>query len=276
MKTPRRRNLRGLPFNRMIPNILTLLALCAGLTSILFGLKEQWQQAVLAFFTAAILDALDGRVARLLKSTSKFGAELDSLSDFVSFGVAPPLILYLWTMHNAGEAGWVLVLLFSICCALRLARFNTNLESPERPPWAYNFFTGVPSPAGAGLVLLPMVLTFEFGPGFFNLPIVVAVFMIGVAVLMVSRIPTFAFKSFNVPPRWVLPMFLIVGLLAAMLVSAPWTTLSVLGVLYMAGIPFAVRSYRKLAARAEELQSRPVNHGPEIADFPKWKVDGSD
>jgi CDP-diacylglycerol--serine O-phosphatidyltransferase len=256
MRRPRARNLRGLPFNRMIPNILTMLALCAGVTSIHFGLESQWGNAVLAFFTAAILDGLDGRVARILKGTSKFGAELDSLSDFVSFGVAPPLVLYLWTMHNAGNIGWVLVLLFSVCCALRLARFNTALENPEKPAWAYNFFTGVPSPAGAGLVLLPMVLTFELGSGFFDEPAVVGVFMIAVAILMVSRVPTFAFKKFHVAPRWVLPLMLAFGLLAAGLVSAPWMTLATLGVIYLIGIPISIQTYRRMESQAAKLRAR--------------------
>ncbi|MCH7958471.1 MAG: CDP-alcohol phosphatidyltransferase family protein, partial [Proteobacteria bacterium] len=126
----------------MIPNILTLLALCAGMTAILFGLQDRWEQAVFSLLVAAILDGLDGRVARILKGTSKFGAELDSLSDFICFGVAPAILLYLWTMQDLGRLGWVLVLLFSVCCALRLARFNTNLDEPDLPPWAYNFFSG--------------------------------------------------------------------------------------------------------------------------------------
>ena len=256
MRRPRARNLRGLPFNRMIPNILTMLALCAGVTSIHFALEAQWGNAVLAFFTAAILDGLDGRVARILKGTSKFGAELDSLSDFVSFGVAPPLVLYLWTMHNAGNIGWVLVLLFSVCCALRLARFNTALEAPEKPAWAYNFFTGVPSPAGAGLVLLPMVLSFELGSGFFDEPAVVGVFMVAVAFLMVSRIPTFAFKKFHVAPRWVLPMMLAFGLLAAGLVTAPWMTLATLGVIYLIGIPISIQTYRRMETQAAKIRAR--------------------
>ena len=160
MRPVRRPRLKALPFNRMIPNILTLLALCAGLTSIRFGLLEQWQLAVVALFAAAIFDGLDGRVARILKGTSKFGAELDSLSDFISFGVAPAIVLYLWTMQTWGNIGWLVVLIFSVCCALRLARFNTNLDEPNTPPWAVNFFTGVPAPAAGGRV------TFAYSDGF--------------------------------------------------------------------------------------------------------------
>lgn len=250
---PRRKRLKGLPFNRMIPNILTLLALSAGMTAIRFALEERWEHAMLAILVAAMLDALDGRVARILKGTSKFGAELDSLADFLNFGVAPALILYLWTMKDAGRIGWVLTLLFSICCVLRLARFNTDVDEPKAPPWAYNFFTGVPAPAGGGLVLLPMMLSFNLGDGFFRQPWVTGLFMIIVAGLMVSRIPTFAFKKFKVPNPLILPSMLLVGLLAATLVSAPWTTISVLLILYLASIPFSVRAYRSLRRKAQAL-----------------------
>ncbi|HTH17839.1 MAG TPA: CDP-diacylglycerol--serine O-phosphatidyltransferase, partial [Magnetospirillum sp.] len=195
----------GLSINRLIPNILTLLALCAGLTSIRFGLHGAWEKAVLSIILAGILDGLDGRVARLLQGTSKFGAELDSLSDFVSFGVAPAMLLYFWTMQGAGGLGWAMVLLYTVCCGLRLARFNTMLGQADLPPYAYNFFTGVPAPAAAGVVLLPMVASFEFGAGFFNRPTLVAVFLLGVSFLMVSTIPTFSFKKVRIPNAWVLP-----------------------------------------------------------------------
>ena len=195
----RRRRLKGLPFNRMIPNILTMLALSAGMTAVRFGLQDQWKPAVIAIVVAAVLDALDGRIARMLKGASKFGAELDSLSDFICFGVAPSIMLYLWSMKEAGRFGWVLVLLFSVCCALRLARFNTALEEPERPAWSYNFFTGVPAPAGAGLVLLPMVLSFLAGDAFFREPAVVGAFLIVVSGLLVSRIRRTPSRRFACP-----------------------------------------------------------------------------
>jgi CDP-diacylglycerol--serine O-phosphatidyltransferase len=242
----RRERLKGLPFNRMIPNILTLLALCAGLTAIRYGLEERWEHAGLALLVAAILDGLDGRIARVLKGASKFGAELDSLSDFICFGVAPALLLYMWTLSGAGRVGWVLALLFSVCCVLRLARFNTNLDEIDQPAWTSNFFAGVPAPAGGGLVMLPMFLSFQFGEGLFRQPIIVAVFIVVVSALMVSRIPTFSFKKIRVTPRWILPTMLLVGLFAATLVSAPWLTMAAGGILYLASIPFSLRSYRKL------------------------------
>lgn len=250
--------IRGLSINTLIPNILTLLALCAGLTSIRFAVHGMWKEAVVSTVLAAILDGLDGRVARLLQGTSKFGAELDSLSDFVSFGVAPAMVLYFWTMQGAGAFGWALVLLFSVCCALRLARFNTMIGEPDLPPYAYNFFTGVPAPAAAGLVLMPMVFTIQFGDGFFDRPPVVAVFLLGVSFLMVSRIPTFSFKKVRVPHKWVLPMLLVIGVAAGFMVTEPWLTLSVVGTLYLAMIPVSLRSFRRLKAQAEVVP--PADH----------------
>ncbi|MEX2451049.1 MAG: CDP-diacylglycerol--serine O-phosphatidyltransferase [Rhodospirillales bacterium] len=243
----------------MIPNILTLLALCAGLTAIRFGLQENWQPAIIALVAAAIFDGLDGRVARILKGTSKFGAELDSLSDFISFGVAPTILLYLWTMQGWGRFGWLLVLIFSVCCALRLARFNTALDEPEkRPPFAINFFTGVPAPAAAGLVVVPMVLSFQFGDAFFRHPAFVTFFLITVSALMVSRLPTLAMKKFKVENRWVLPLMLFIGLYAASLVSAPWATLSATAILYVLSIPYSIRLHRKLEREFSQT------HGPSI------------
>ena len=245
----RRRRLKSLPFNKMIPNILTLAALCAGLTAIRLGLNGKWEHAVLAIMVAAVLDGLDGRIARILKGASKFGAELDSLADFVSFGVVPALLLYLWSMQDAGRFGWVLVLLFAVCCVLRLARFNTFLEDPDRPAWASNYFTGVPAPMGAALVLLPMILSFQFNTEIFRSPAVVSVVLVAVSALLVSRIPTLSFKKFKVPSRWVLPMMLGVGFYVAMLFNAPWMTFAATLLAYLVGIPFGIRSYRRMAAR---------------------------
>jgi CDP-diacylglycerol---serine O-phosphatidyltransferase len=248
------RPIGALSLNRLIPNILTLLALCAGMTAIRFALTNKFESAVAAIIVAGILDGIDGRIARLLKGTSTFGAQLDSLSDFISFGVAPALMLYVWTMHQLAAIGWALVMLFAVCCALRLARFNTQLGA-ELPPYAYNFFTGVPAPAGAGLIMIPMFLTFEFGAPIFRSPYLVGIVLAVVAGLMVSRVPTFSFKSFRVPPHVVLPMLLVIGALTAFLTTEPWATLLVVGALYVGSFPMSIASYRRLRAAAEKLRA---------------------
>lgn len=255
MFRPRGTRLRGLSINRLIPNILTMLALCAGLTAMRFGLEERWEAAVISLVVAAILDTLDGRLARLLEGTSKFGAELDSLSDFICFGVAPGLLLYLWTMSTVGPFGWALVLLFSVCCALRLARFNTDLEEPELPAWAKNYFTGVPAPAGAGLVLLPMIASFQLENEIWRSPVLVSVFIIVIACLLVSKLPTYSFKNLRVQHRFVLATMLLVGFLAAMIVSAPWQTLTAVLVVYLSTIPFSIRTFRNQNRKAAELKT---------------------
>ena len=244
--TPRKKRFRDLSINRMIPNILTLLALAAGLTAIRFGLDGRWEHAVLAIIVAAVLDALDGRIARLLKGASKFGAELDSLSDFVCFGVSPVLVLYLWTMKDAGRLGWVLVMLFTICCGLRLARFNVMMEDHDAPAWQARFFTGIPAPAGGGLVLLPMVLSFQGGEGFFRQPWVVGIFMLVIAGMLVSTIPTYSFKKLKINQHWILPTMLITAAIAVFLINAPWLTLSVVGLAYICSIPLSYRAQQAL------------------------------
>lgn len=243
------RRISGLSLNRMIPNILTLLALCAGMTAIRFAINGQFEWAVIAIIVAGVFDGLDGRVARLLKSTSPFGAQLDSLSDFICFGVAPGVMLYIWTMSHLASFGWALSLLYAICCGLRLARFNTQLDV-ELPPYAAYFFTGVPAPGGAGLVLVPMYLAFEFGDPFFRSPIFNGIVMIAVAALMVSRVPTFSMKRFRIPHHYVLPVMLGIAVVAAFLTTAPWPTLSAVGVLYIASIPLTVRSFNRLRREA--------------------------
>ncbi len=245
---PRKRRFQNLSINRMIPNMLTLLALSAGLTAIRFALDGRWEHATLAIVAAGILDALDGRIARLLKGASKFGAELDSLSDFVCFGVSPALILYLWTMHNAGKLGWVLVMLFAICCGLRLARFNVMMEDPDTPTWKARFFTGVPAPAGGGLVLLPMVLSFQMGDEFFRQAWVAGLILLVTGGMMVSTIPTYSFKNVKISRRWILPTMLIAGAIIIFLINTPWLTLSIIGAAYTASIPLSYREHRKLSS----------------------------
>lgn len=253
----RRPHLKRATMNQLVPNALTVAALCAGLTAIRFGLADRWDLAVFAIVVAGIFDGLDGRMARLLGGTSKFGAELDSLSDFVSFGAAPAIMLYVWTMHEFGGIGWAFCLLYAVCAALRLARFNTALGDPNPPPWARFYFTGVPAPAGAGLVLLPMMLALETGPGVFDRPGVNAFALTLVALLMVSRIPTFSLKQVRISPSFMLPALLLVGVLAAALASAPFMTFICVGAIYLASIPVAVWSQaqarRRTAAAAPPL-----------------------
>ena len=257
MNRPRRRpRIRTLPFNRLLPNIVTVLALCAGLTAIRFGFQARWELAVMAIVLAAIFDALDGRLARLVGGSTKFGAELDSLSDFVSFGVAPAVLLYFWSLQHARGVGWALALLFAVCAALRLARFNTKLGVSDMPAWAYNYFTGVPAPGAAGLVLLPMILSFQFGGAFLVSPVLNAAAVVTVAFLMISRIPTYSFKQFGVPHKLVLPVLLLVGLMAAFLVTSPWATVTVIGIAYIVSLPFSVRSFRALQREAARLRER--------------------
>ncbi|MDV7339266.1 CDP-diacylglycerol--serine O-phosphatidyltransferase [Terasakiella sp. A23] len=247
----KRPRLKRLPINKLIPNMLTITALCAGMTAINFASREMWEASVFAIVVAAVLDGLDGRVARMLNAQSKFGAEMDSLSDFISFGVAPPMILYFWTLENAGRIGWVFVLFFTVCMALRLARFNTALEDPDKQPWENNFFTGVPAPAGALLIMYPLVLSFMFGDDFFRNPAMAAIFLTAIGGLMVSRFPTFSFKKVKIAQAYVLPVMIGVGMLVAFLVSAPWAMLSVIGAIYLSSIPLSFQSYRKWKQRAE-------------------------
>jgi CDP-diacylglycerol--serine O-phosphatidyltransferase len=251
-----RRPIRSLPFNVIIPNMLTLLALSAGVTAIRFGVEERWERAVIALLIAALLDGLDGRIARLLRGTSKFGAELDSLSDIICFGVAPALILHQFAMHGSAGIGWAMCLCYTVCCALRLARFNTMIGDPDQPVWAGNFFTGVPAPAAALVVLIPLILSIEYDHSFFSHPVVVGTFLAGVSFLMVSRIPTFSFKKGRVPVRGVLPLLLLIGVIAGFLVTQPWFTLSALGLVYLGSIPVSLRVYARRAAAA--AADRPV------------------
>ncbi|MFI4989282.1 MAG: CDP-diacylglycerol--serine O-phosphatidyltransferase [Alphaproteobacteria bacterium] len=247
--SPRQR-LKDLSLNKLIPNILTVLSLCAGLTAIRFGVEERFELAVTAIVLAGIFDTLDGRIARMLGGSTKFGAEMDSLSDVVGFGVAPAVLLYEWVMRAAGSIGWALVLFYCVCCALRLARFNTRVGATDLPPWAYRFFTGVPAPAAAGLVLTPMMVSFDLGPGIFSHVFVNAIVIVAVSALMVSQVPTYSGKSIRVPQHYVLPLLLVVGLFAAFLVSAPWSTLTAVAVLYVASIPFSVVEFRRAAREA--------------------------
>jgi CDP-diacylglycerol--serine O-phosphatidyltransferase len=275
MKSPRRRErsrrprirVRRLPafsVNRMVPNVLTLLALCAGMTAIRFAINGQFPEATITLIAAGVFDGLDGRLARLLKATSSFGAELDSLSDFISFGVAPAAVLYLWTMSQLNSLGWAIVLFYAVCCALRLARFNAQLTA-EPPPWRANFFSGAPAPAGAGLLMVPMFVSFEWGDWIARSPWLNAVWISGVSLLMVSNIPTVSLKRIRIPPHLVVPTLLGIGVATAFFTTAPWPTLTCVGAVYLASIPLTIRaSYRM---RRASVPVRPSDRGEPAAAF---------
>lgn len=262
----RTRRLSGLSVNRMVPNILTLLALCAGMTAMRFAMGGNFEGAVFAIIAAGIFDGLDGRMARLLKATSSFGAELDSLSDFVSFGVAPAAVLYLWTMSELHGLGWAIVLFFAVCCALRLARFNTE-TSAELPSYAAPFFTGAPAPAGAGLVMVPMFLSFEWGDWLFRSPYLNAVTVSGIALLMISKVPTVSLKRIRVPHHLVIPTLLAFGVATAFLTTEPWLTLTAVGIVYVGSIPLTISSYYRLK-RAAEARKAEFAEKPETVPLP--------
>ncbi len=252
---------KGLSFNRMIPNLLTMLGLCAGLTGIRFAIEGRFDQAAVAIIVAACIDGLDGRIARMLKATSRFGAEFDSLSDFLCFGVAPAFILYLWSLQGAHGFGFMPPLLYTVCVCLRLARFNAALDAGPHPAYTYNFFTGVPAPAAAGVVLFPLFVGLEaesMGLEWLataaRFPPFVAGVLIVTAVLAISTLPVWSFKNFKIPSQFVLPVLLGTGLMAALLVADPWAGLALIGLCYVIMLPLSARSYRRLkrAAEAEE------------------------
>jgi CDP-diacylglycerol--serine O-phosphatidyltransferase len=273
-----RRRFKAIPVRTLLPNLSTLLALCAGLTAIRLAVEDKLELALAAIVFAALLDGIDGRIARMLKGTSRFGAELDSLADFVNFGVAPALILYFWGLHDLKSAGWIAALVFAICAGLRLARFNVMIDDPNKPAWAGNFFTGIPAPAGAITVLLPIYITFLGVPLGLVTVWFTFFYTLLIALLMVSRLPVFSGKRVGkrVPSDMVLPVFVMVVLFFALLVSYPWQVLSVGTIAYLACLPlgwFSYREYqRKDAAAAalatasaggEALQSGPPGHQPD-------------
>jgi CDP-diacylglycerol--serine O-phosphatidyltransferase len=257
--------LKGQSFGRLAPNVITVGALACGFTAIRFAFEGKWQLAVTAILAAAILDALDGRMARLFKSASDFGAELDSLSDVIAFGVAPATVVYFWALNTGSGPGWIAALFFTVCCALRLARFNTSLG--KLPPYAYNYFTGVPAPAGAGLALLPMIVSFETGFEFVRHPLLVGCWLVAVGALMVSRLPTFSFKKTKVPQEYVLFILVAAGLLVAGLAGAPWRTLTVVGLIYLITLPFAYRSYHRLRREAERMHDAEAGAVPAAGEI---------
>jgi CDP-diacylglycerol--serine O-phosphatidyltransferase len=239
-----RRRFGPIPVRMLVPNVITLLAICAGLTAIRLSTEGRMELAVAAIVFAAVLDGIDGRVARMIKGQSKFGAELDSLADFVNFGVAPGLILYFWQLHDLNNVGWIAAMIFAISGGLRLARFNATMDDPNKPAFAANFFTGMPAPLGAITVLLPIYLSFLGAP----VPpaVLTALYTLVIAVLMVSRLPVFSGKTvrMRVAPEMVLPLFVSVVFFIALLIGYPWHMLSIVSVVYLMSLPIGWKSYR--------------------------------
>ncbi|MXO47615.1 CDP-diacylglycerol O-phosphatidyltransferase [Erythrobacter vulgaris] len=241
---------RGLSLRAMAPNAITAAALCSGLTGIRFAISEQWAAAAVAIIVAGILDGMDGRIARLLKAQSRFGAELDSLADSLSFGTAPAIIIYLWSLSAEPSWGWFAALALAICCALRLARFNAQIDMEEQPHKSLGFLTGVPAPMGAGLAFMPFYLWSATGLDVFREPVFVAPWLVATALLMISNMATPSWTSLR--PRkgirlWVLAF---AGLLFAALLVEPWWTLSAIGIGYLAMLPFTHLRYSRVKRRA--------------------------
>ncbi len=242
----RRREIRGLTLRTLIPNAITAAAMCLGLTAIRAAIMQDWDAAVLLVFAAGILDGLDGHTARLLNAQSKFGAELDSLADSLSFGVAPALIIYLWSLQFLPRIGWFAALAVAVATALRLARFNAQIDTDEQPHKSAGFLTGVPAPVGAGVAFLPMYLWLETGNPLLRDPLLVAVWLAVIAFLMISNVATLSWTSLR-PRRSIrLELLLLAGLLVAALILEPWIALSVISIVYLATIPYSIHRYRKV------------------------------
>lgn len=238
------------PIARLVPNLITIGALCCGMSAMRWALLGNWEMAATFLLLAAFLDGIDGRVARMLKATSNFGAQMDSLSDIVCFGVAPAFIMHQWALQDVKRYGWAVALFYTVCCALRLARFNTSLMEEKKEEWQKHYFTGVPAPAGAILALLPLIVTLNFGVGV--LPVERGWLMMGylpcIALLMSSRLPTFTLKGHSVPTGWVLPMMLAAIALILGLIVETWLMVTVLSFLYLASLPLSAwRASRRSA-----------------------------
>jgi CDP-diacylglycerol--serine O-phosphatidyltransferase len=246
---PTPRSLRrgpGIPLRAVAPNAVTALALCSGLSGIRFAISGNFELAVTMVLVAGVLDGLDGRVARMLHGESRFGAELDSLSDAISFGVSPAMILYLWSLRELPRFGWIAALMLAVFCALRLARFNANIDVSEQPHKSAGFLTGVPAPAGAGLAMLPLFLWFCTGEAWVRSPYLVAPWTALVALLMVSSIATFSWGSLRLRRNIRFEAIAMIVIVGAAAVSAPWETAAAACVAYLLSMPFSIASYARV------------------------------
>ncbi len=246
----------GLTLRAVLPNAITAAALCSGLTGVRFAINGNWQMALFAIILAGMLDGIDGRIARLLKAQSRFGAELDSLADSLSFGMAPALVMFLWSLQDLPRFGWFASLAFAICCALRLARFNARIDMEEQPHKSVGFLTGVPAPIGAGLAFLPMYLWIATGNDLFREPVPVAIWMVAIAALMISNLATLSWTSIR-PRRSIrLEAIALAGMVFAALLTEPWWTLAALSLVYLALMPLGIVRYARIR------QQRPRASGP--------------
>ena len=249
---------RGLALRSVIPNAITAAALCSGLTGIRFAIVGDWEKSLIAIILAGMLDGIDGRIARLLKAQSRFGAELDSLADSLSFGMAPALVLFLWSLQDLPRFGWFASLAFALCCALRLARFNAQIDVKDQPHKSAGFLTGVPAPLGAGLAFLPTYLWLASGEPIFREPILVALWVGIIAALMISNIATMSWTSIRPRHDLRLGLIVMVGLLFAALLTEPWWTLALLSVAYLLSMPFGIARYAKIKRQRQSGVSRKV------------------
>jgi CDP-diacylglycerol--serine O-phosphatidyltransferase len=240
---------RGMAFRAMVPNAVTALALCFGLTGVRFAIGGNWEAAIGCVVIAGVLDGMDGRIARLLRANSRFGAELDSLSDVTAFGVAPALILFLWSLNQAPQFGWVAALALAVCCALRLARFNSRMDADDQPHKSAGYLTGVPAPAGAGLAFVPVYLWLVTGEDIFRAWFVVMPWVVFIALLLISSVATYSWSSLRIYRSSRLFALAGIGLLGAALVTAPWVTLLGVSILYLAMLPFSIASYDRVKRR---------------------------
>ena len=245
----RRGNRHPRPVLHLVPNLFTLMGLAAGMTGMRFALDERWQLAVALIIAAVVFDGLDGRSARLLNLQSKLGEQLDSLADFLSFGVAPAFVVYLWTLNDVRGIGWALATIFASCMALRLARFNAEIDGEPKPRWTLYYFKGVPAPAAAGLALLPLILSFVLGDAFFRSWTLNALMLFGVGLLMVSTLPTFSIKRLRIPPDYVLPTLVLAVVVIVFLITATWAALGLLGVVYLASLPVGIVTAKRMRRR---------------------------
>lgn len=240
---------RGLSFRAFLPNAVTALALCFGLTGIRYGFTGEWEKALASIVIAGVLDGMDGRIARLLRAQSKFGAELDSLSDNIAFGTAPALIIFFWSLQDAPKFGWTVSLALAVCCALRLARYNARIDAEEQPHKSAGFNTGVPAPAGAGLAFVPLLLWLITGDDLFRSWPLVMPWTLFVAALMISNLPTYSWSSIRIRRSWRIFALAGVALLGAALINEPWITLLLICAAYLTTVPFSMASYARVRQR---------------------------